>query len=156
MAKMNMVLPDDIIKEFKHIEGNTEKIFGEMTKAGAEVVKGNIKATVPLKEMATHVKLSRVYKTPSDGGINTKVYLHGYLPFKGNRKTFSRRGRSGGAVYTTDKGIPVAFLAQIYEYGRSTTPFPQKPFLRSSFRKGQIEKAMLEAQKRASGGLLDE
>lgn len=156
MAKMNLVLPDDIIKEFKKIEGNTEKIFGEMTKAGAEVVKGNIKATVPLKEMASHVKLTRVYRTPSDGGLNTKVYLHGYLPFKGNRRTFSRRGRSGGKVYITDKGIPVDFLAQIYEYGRSTTPFPQKPFLRSAFRTKQIEKAMLEAQKRASGGLLDE
>lgn len=156
MAKMNMVLPDEVMKEFKKIYDNTENIFGEMTKAGAEVVAKNVKAHVPVSAMASHVKLTRTYKTPSDGGINTKVYLSGYLPFKGNRTTFSRRGRSGGSVYTTSKGIPVDFLAQVFEYGRSTAPFPKKPFLRAAFKTNQIEQAMLKAQKKASGGLLDE
>lgn len=156
MATLQTILPDDVIKDFKKLEKNTDEIFGEMTKAGAEVVLSNIKSSVPLPEMASHVKLSKTYKTPSDGGINTKVYFSGYLPFKGTRTTFTRRGRSGGSVYTTTKGIPVDFLAQVYEYGRSTRPFPKKPFFRKSFRKNQIEQAMLKAQKRASGGLLDE
>lgn len=156
MAKMNMMLPDDVIKDFKKVYNNTDKIFGDMTKAGAEVVKNNVKSSVPLSKMASHVKVSKTYKTPSDGGINTKVYFSGYLPFSGNRKTFVRRNRAGGKVYTTEKGVPADFLAQVYEYGRSNRPFPKKPFFRKSFRKEQIEKAMLQAQKQASGGLLDE
>lgn len=156
MAKFEMELPDEIIKDFKKIYDNSEKIFGGMTRAGAQVVLNNVKTSVPLSSMASHVKLSKTYKTPSDGGINTKVYFSGYLPFKGNRKAFKRRGRKGSDVYTTTKGIPVDFLAQIYEYGRSTRPFPKKPFFRKAFKKAQIEKAMIKAQKQLSGGLLDE
>lgn len=155
MAQFKAVLPDEIMNEFKKVHENTEKIFGEMTRAGAKVAMDNVKGSVPLSEMSSHVKLSKTYRTPTDGGINTKVYFSGYLPFSGNRKTFSRRGRSGGMVYTTSKGVPVDFLAQIYEYGRSTSPFPKKPFLRKSFKKNEIEKAMLDAQKKASGGLLE-
>lgn len=155
MAKMNMVLPDDVMNDFKKIYNNSEEIFMEMTQAGAEVVRSNVKSSVPLSSMASHVKLTRSYKTPSDGGINTKVYFSGYLPFSGNRKTFVRRGGSG-RVYTTSKGVPVDFLAQVFEYGRSNRPFPKKPFFRKSFRKNQIEQAMLKTQKKASGGILDE
>lgn len=156
MARYKMELPTEIMKDFDKIYHGAEDIFGEMTKAGAEVVANNLRASVPIKEMAGCVRMTRTYKTPSDGGINTKAYISGYLPFTGKRKSFSRRGRSGGQVYTTSQGVPADFLAKIYEYGRSNRPFPKKPFLRKAFRKGQIEKAMLAAQKRASGGLLDE
>lgn len=155
MAKFAMELPTEIMKDFEKIHGNTEKIFGEMTRAGAEVAMQMAKANVPLPEMGEHLKLSRTYKTPSDGGINTKVYFSGYLPFRGNRTTFKRRGRAGkGSVYVTTEGVPVDFLANLYEYGRSTAPFPKRPFFRKSFNKSAIEKAMLDAQKTASGGLL--
>lgn len=156
MAKFEFVMPDEVIKDFEKIYKNTDKIFGGMTKAGAEVVQSNIKNTAPHPQIAANTKLSKVYKTPSDGGINTKVYFSGYIPFKGNRKTFKRRGRKGGSVYTTTEGVPVAFLAQIYEYGRSSAPFPKKPFFRKAFNKAQIESAMKKAQKELSGGLLDE
>lgn len=156
MAKLQTVLPDDVIKDLKKVYKDTDKIFGEMTKEGAKVALNNTRASVPIPEMASHVKLSKTYKTPSDGAINTKVYFSGYLPFKGNRKTFSTRNRNGSKVYTTNKGVPVDFLAKVFEYGRSYRPFPKKPFFRKAFRKSQIEQAMLKAQKRASGGLLDE
>ncbi len=155
MAGYKAIYPDDVMKDFKKIHDNTEQIFGEMTKAGAEVALNNVRASVPRSDMASHAKLSRTYKTPTDGGINTKVYFSGYLPFKGNRTTFVRRGRKGGKVYTTTKGIPVDFLAIMFEYGRSGNPFPKKPFFRRSFRQGEIEDAMLKAQKKASGGLLE-
>ena len=154
MARFVREMPKEIMDDFKKIHDNAEEIFGEMTRAGAEVALNNVKANVPLSDLGRYVKMSKTYKTPSDGGINTKVYFSGYMPFKGNRKTFSRRGRSGGQVYTTTKGVPADFLAQVYEYGRSGRPFPKKPFFRKSFRKAQIEKAMLKAQERASGGLL--
>lgn len=156
MAKYKMELPTDIMKDFQKIYDNSEQIFGEMTKAGAETVLQTVKATAPNSDIASHAKLTRTYKTPSDDGINTKVYFSGYIPFKGRRRAFARRGRKGGRVYTTTKGIPVDFLAMVYEYGRSGYPFPKKPFFRKAWNKGKIEQAMLEAQKRASGGLLDE
>lgn len=145
MARFEAVLPDDLLKGFQNLEKNTEKMLGEMTREGAKVVKSNVQGSVPKKSMASHVKLTKTYKTPSDGGINTKVYLSGYLPFKGNRKYFSRKG-GNGTTYKTTRGIPVDFLAKIYEYGRHKNPFPKKPFLRSSFRKTQIESAMNKVQ----------
>ena len=156
MARFKMELPTEIMKDFKKIYDNSEDIFGQMTKAGAEVAASNVRNNVPRSSMASHVKLTRTYKTPSDDGINTKVYFSGYLPFKGNRTSFDRRGRKGGKVYKTTKGIPVDFLAMVFEYGRSGYPFPKQPFFRKSFKKGQIEKAMLQKQKEVSGGLLDE
>lgn len=155
MAQFRATLPDAVINEFKKIHDNTEEIFGSMTKAGAEVAKRNMIANVPNPDLADHVKITRTYKTPTDGGINTKVYISGYLPFRGNRKGFARRGRKGGQIYVTDKGVPADFVALIYEYGRSDRPFPKKPFLRRSFDKKSIEDAMIEAQKNASGGLLE-
>ena len=155
MAKFTMELPSDIIKDFERLDKKSEEIFGEMTKAGAEVVKKNIESECP-DTIRNHVKTSRVYKTPSDDGINTKVYISGYLPFSDpNRSYFSRRGGSG-TVYKTSEGVPAAFLAQLYEYGRSTYPFPKKPFLRKAFKKKEIEEAMKKKQFELSGGLLDE
>ena len=155
MAKFNLELPTEIMKDIQKISNDTEYIFGEMTKAGAEVVAQNMRSSAP-STINQYVKITRVYKTPSDGGINTKAYIKGYIPFKGKRTVFSRRGRAGGSVYDGTKGVPAEFLANLYEYGRSTAPFPKHPFLRKSFKKGEIEKVMLQAQRRLSGGLLDE
>ena len=154
MAKFNMELPTDIMKDLQKLYGNSEKIFGGMTRAGAEVVLKKAISNAP-DTIKPYAKLTRTYKTPSDGGINTKVIFTGYIPFKGNRNSFIIRG-GNGKIYSNNKGIPVDFLAIMYEYGRSTLPFPKKPFLRRSFNKAEIERAMLEAQKNLSGGLLDE
>lgn len=155
MAKFNLELPSDLMKDLKKVYDDSDKIFGEMTRAGAEVVESNVQNNAP-QVLKSHVKVSRTYHTPTDGGINTKVYISGYIPFSDpNRKYFSRKGGSG-KTYKTSDGVPADFLAQVYEYGRSTSPFPKKPFLRKSFKKDQIEQAMLEAQKKASGGILDE
>lgn len=154
MALFNALLPDDIVKDLNSIYKNTEKIFGEMTTAGAKVAEKEIKAKAPIPELREHVRVTKVYRTPSDGGINTKVNFSGYLPFKGNRTTFIRSG-GNGSKYVTKRGIPADFIAIMFEYGRSGAPFPKKPFFRSAFKKQDIEKAMLKAQKKASGGLLE-
>lgn len=142
MAKFVAELPDAILKDFEKIYGSTEKIFGEMTKAGAQVAYNNIVANVPeairTSGMMDTLMISRVYRTPSDDGINTKVLFNGYFINEDGKRT------------------PAPLVANVFEYGRSNAPFPKQPFLRKSFRKAQIEKAMLEAQKQASGGLLDE
>ena len=141
MAKFEMQLPNDVIKDFQTIYTNSEMIFGEMTKAGAQVVESNIRAHVPKSirnsKMMNCLKVTKVYKTPSDDGINTKVGFYGY--------------------FVNEKGQtePAPLVANVFEYGRSNSPFPKQPFMRKSFKKGDIEEAMLKAQRRASGGLLE-
>ena len=147
MARFNAELPTELIKKFESLNINTTKMLGDMTKAGATVALNNMKGSAPLPEMASYAKLSKTYKTPSDGGINTKAYFSGYLPFSTpNRKYFVRRGVKGGAVYKTDKGVPVDFLAKVFEYGRSGREFPRKPFVRKSFNKVAITQAMEKEQ----------
>ena len=163
MAKFHMELPTEIMKDFDKIHGNCEKIFGEMTKAGAEVVAENVRANAPLPEIARGVKITKIYKTPSDDGINTKVYISGVAPLKNGRESFTRRGRPSSQQYTTYKGVPLEFLASIFEYGTSPRYtnlgayrgyIGKKPYFRKAFKKNQIEKIMKDVQNRESGGLL--
>lgn len=154
MAKFMLELPDEIIKDVQRIESNADEIFGEMTRAGAETVQGLMSSNAP-SAIRPHIKLSKTYKTPSDDGISTQVYVSGWFPLRGGRKFFERRGNGG--YYRTSRGVPVDFVAKIYEYGRSGYRFPRKPFFRKAFKnRGAIESAMLKAQKNASGGLLDD
>ena len=142
MAKFSLELPTEIMKDFQKIYKDADNIFGEMTKAGAEVVESNIRANVPKSirnsKMMNCLKITKTYKTPSDDGINTKVGFYGYF-----------QNEDG-------KTVPAPLVANVFEYGRSNLPFPKQPFMRKSFKKGEIEQAMLKAQKKASGGLLDE
>ncbi len=142
MAKFQIELPNDVLKDFQMVHDNSEKIFGDMTRAGAEVVERNIRANVPASirdsKMMNCLKVTKTYKTPSDDGINTKVGFFGYF-----------ENEDG-------KTVPAPLVANVFEYGRSNSPFPKHPFLRKSFKKNEIEQAMLNAQKQASGGLLDE
>lgn len=142
MAKFEMELPEELMKDLTTINDNADKIFGEMTNAGAEVVYKNIQTNIPKSFIGSNImhclKLTRVYKTPTDGGINTKVGFYGYFKNKKGKKT------------------PALLVVNVYEYGRSNLPFKKHPFIRKSFKKNQIEQAMREAQKKASGGLIDE
>ena len=142
MAKFEMELPEELMNDFKTVNDNADQIFGEMTKAGAEVVMNNILSNVPASFRGSNImhclKLTKVYKTPSDGGINTKVGFYGY--FK------NKQGRV----------VPAPLVANVFEYGRSNLPFKKQPFLRRSSKKNQIEQAMLKPQKKASGGRSDE
>ena len=140
MAKFNMELPNDIMKDFQRIYNDSEKIFGKMTQAGAQAVKKNIIANVPKSirqsKMMNCLKVTEVYKTPSDDGINTKVGFFGHF-----------QNEDG-------KTVPAPLVANVFEYGRSNAPFPKQPFMRKSFKKSDIEQAMMKAQSEASGGLL--
>lgn len=142
---MKFELPTEEIKKFEKLGHETDKILGEMTKAGAAVVQKNMENSAP-DVIKGHIKTSKTYKTPSDGGINTKVYISGYIPFSNpNREYFTRKGASGRS-YSTTKGVPAAFLANLYEYGRSDGTFPKHQFMRKSFKDGEIEEAMHKVQ----------
>ena len=115
------------MKDFQKIYDNSDEIFGEMTKAGAEVVESNILASLPKgirnSKMMDCLKITKTYKTPSDDGINTKVGFYGYFE------------NEDGKI------VPAPLVANVFEYGRSNSPFPKQPFMRKSFKKAQIEKA---------------
>ena len=141
MAKFKLELPTEILNDIQMINDNAEQIFGEMTKAGAETVKINIETNAPTgvkkSPMMNCLKTTRYYKTPSNDGVSTKVAFYGY--FK------NEHGQM----------IPADLVAKVFEYGRSSSDYPTKPFIRRSFKKGQIEKAMLDKQKEMTGGLLE-
>lgn len=130
MAKFNQELPNDLIKEIESINKNSEKIFGEMASAGADVVYRLIKTNMSsafktTKSLNKGLKITKVYKTPSDDGINVHVGFYGY----------------------NDEGVPIPLIAMAREYGTSKGE-AKKPFLRKSFKKKQIEQAMLDVQKK--------
>lgn len=147
MAKFNMELPDQILKDFERIYGNSEAIFGGMTRAGAEVVYDRVRANVPPAFHGSNImrtmRLSRTYKTPTDDGINTQVMFDGYF--------YTRPSKSGKS-----QRVAAPLVCNMFEYGSSKHKYPKHPFFRKSFNKAAIEKAMLEAQKKLSGGLLDD
>ena len=131
MAKFDMELPLELIKEVENLEKNTATMLEKMTQAGAKVVEQNIRANVPASfkqsDIMNCLQITKSYKTTSDDGINTKVAFYGY--------------------FTNHKGVvtPAPLVANVVEYGsRNTTKYP---YLRKSFNKNQITKAMLEAQK---------
>lgn len=129
MAKFIGKMPTELIKEFEMLESRTEEMLGEMTKAGADVVYSNMSGAIPDVLRGKLIK-TRVYKTPSDDGINTKVMVSGYFFNENNKLT------------------PAPLVANLFEYGRSNSPYPKRPFLRRSFTAGTIKSAMLAVQKR--------
>ena len=130
MARFEMQLPTEIMKDIQKIYDNSEQIFGEMTKAGAEVAMQNIIAYVPASFKNSNImsclKLTRTYKTPTDDGINTKVGFYGY----------------------DDDGVAIPLKALAREYGTSRGE-KKKPFMRKAFKDTSgITNAMLKVQER--------
>lgn len=134
MARFDASLPDDLIKLFEELEINTEQMLGEMVTAGAEVARANVWAKMP-RAFAdalsfNNVILTKVYKTPSDDGINCQAMISGYFKNEYGEET------------------PAPLVANMFEYGSSVKKYPRHPFFRSSFNKGQIEAAMLKVQEK--------
>lgn len=142
MARYNLEIPKELMEEFSKLEANTDKMLGSMTKAGAETVLQNVKTSIPFdlakSEIMNCLKITRVYKTPSDDGINTKVGFYGYFKSDNWKKYAKVREKY-------PKGVPAPLVVNVYEYG--TSKFDKQPFFRKSFKKAQIERAMLEVQK---------
>ena len=128
MARFQSELPNDLIKVFEDLETNCEDMLGEMCKAGAEVVLENVKANMAKAFKSTRslekgLKITKVYKTPSDDGINVHIGFYGY----------------------NDEGVAIPLIAQAREYGTSKGE-AKKPFFRKAFKKKDIEQAMQTVQ----------
>lgn len=136
MARFKAELPNDLIQEFEGLEKNCTDIFGEMVEAGARAVHKNVlnnmkrafKNTAPLEK---GLKITKIYKTPSDDGINVHIGFYGY---DGEKKTKNH-----------PNGVPIPLMAMAREYGTSSGE-AKKPFFRKSFKKTEIEQAMKQVQ----------
>ena len=132
MARMEVELPTELMKTFEELNVNTQKMLEEMTQEGAKTVLANVKANVPESFHSSGImrclKITRPYYTPSDGGRNTKVAFYGYFENEDGKRT------------------PAPLVCNLFEYGRSNSPYPRHPFMRRSFKKGQIEAAMMKVQ----------
>ena len=131
MAGFNVELPSGLISDLNKIVDNSEKMFGEMTRAGAEIVYKSVKSNMKVSFKSTRsldkgLKITKTYRTLSDDGINTKVGFYGY----------------------TDDGTPIPLIAMAREYGTSRGE-RKKPFFRKAFKQeSAIRSAMMEVQKR--------
>lgn len=132
MARFNSELPNDLIKEFEQLDVNTEKMMGEMTRAGAETVYRKVLKNIPKSFQGSNImkclKITKTYKTKSDDGINTKVAFYGYF--------INKRGVEQ----------PAPLVANVFEHGTSTVK--KQPFMRKSFNKLEIEVEMKKVQEK--------
>lgn len=132
MAKFESELPTELMQVFEHLEADTKQMLEEMTQEGAKTVLANVNANVPSSFHSSSImgclQMTRPYETPSDGGINTKVAFYGYFTNEDGKKT------------------PAPLVCNLFEYGRSSSPYPKHPFMRKSFKKGQIEAAMRKVE----------
>ena len=141
MARFNAELPNDLIKEFEGLEKDCTKIFGEMVDAGARVVHKNIlanmkKAFKSTKSLERGLKVTKIYKTPSDDGINVYIGFYGYVPNSPKTKRHPY-------------GTPIPLIAMAREYGSSVKGKKHEdsyPFMRKSYKKKEIEEAMKQVQ----------
>lgn len=138
MAKFKAELPNDLMKVFEELETDAPIMMGEMCKAGAEVVYNKVvanlgKAFARTETLLKGLKITKVYETPSDDGINVHVGFYGYNKDK--------------VTKAHPKGVPIPLIAMAREYGTSSGE-DKKPFFRKSFSKKDIEQAMMEVQDR--------
>ena len=135
MAKAKFEIPKELIDQMKKLEQDTPEMMKSMVEAGAETVLERRRSNAP-QGMKSNPQLmaclgtTRPYEAPSDDSINVKVGFAGY--------------------FTNEDGVrtPAPLVANIFEYGRSNSPFPKQPFMRKSFNKGAITKAMEAVQKK--------
>lgn len=132
MAAFDEQLPTELMEQFEFLDKSTDKMLKEMTREGAKKVLANVKANVPSSFMKSGImkclKLTRSYKTPSDDGVATKVAFYGYFTNEDGKRT------------------PAPLVCNMFEYGRSNSPYPRHPFMRRSFVSSEIESAMKKVQ----------
>ena len=135
MAKAKFEIPKELIEQMKKLEKDTPEMMKSMVEAGAETVLKRMRSNAPQgmkssPQLMACLGTTRPYEAPSDDSINVKVGFAGY--------------------FTNEDGVrtPAPLVANIFEYGRSSSPFPKQPFMRKSFNKSAITKAMEQAQKK--------
>lgn len=137
MANFKEELPQELIKQFEGLEVNTTEMMQEMTKAGAKIVYKNVlsnmkKSFKSTKSLEKGLRITKVYRTSNDE-ISSKIAFYGYDRNKKTKKY--------------PNGVPIPLIALAREYGTSSGE-QKKPFFRQSFKRKEIENAMLKIQEK--------
>lgn len=137
MAGFKAELPNDLIKIFENLETDIPEMLGGMTQKGAEVVMDNVRRNLKSSFKTTGslekgLRVTRVYHT-SGGDVVTKIAFYGYDKNKVTKQF--------------PNGVPIPLIAAAREYGTSSGE-KKKPFFRKSFKKSEIENAMLKVQEK--------
>ncbi len=137
MANFKEELPQELIKQFEGLEVNTTEMMQEMTKAGAKIVYKNVlsnmkKSFKSTKSLEKGLRITKVYRTSNDE-ISSKIAFYGYDRNKKNKQY--------------PNGVPIPLIALAREYGTSSGE-QKKPFFRQSFKRKEIEDAMLKIQEK--------
>lgn len=143
MARCKSVLPLEVINEMRRLEEKTSEMIDEMLNAGADGVMERIKEHAPTQiarnsQIMSSLWKTRVYNTKSDNAINIKVAFWGY--YKGKVPFYYNKIKK--------EETPIPLIVNLFEYGRSDSPFPKHPFVRRSFAKNRVEADMLKIQEK--------
>ena len=139
MAKFVSELPNDLLKVFEKLGTETPEMMGKMCEVGANIVYKKVvnnlgKSFKRTDTLLKGLKITKIYKTPSDDGINVHIGFYGY-------------DKDSKPTKKHPKGTPIPLIAMAREYGTSRGE-AKKPFFRKAFSKKEIEQAMLEVQNR--------
>lgn len=132
MGKFEFKLPTEELELLKHYVNDSNKIFSEIVKAGGKAAYENVKANAPASFKKSNImnklKMTKVYRTPSDEAINVKIGFYGYFINHNNKVT------------------PAPLVANVFEYGSRF--FPKQPFFRRSINSARVKKVMGETYKK--------
>lgn len=128
MGAISFTLPRAELNFLRHCALNSEKICGEIVKAGGKTAYENVKANMPSSFRKSNImhcfKMTKVYSTYYDGAINVKIGFYGYFTNHLGKRT------------------PAPLVANVFEYGSSK--FLKRPFFRSSMTGAKVMRAMQE------------
>ena len=135
MATFEEQIPTELMEQFEFLDKNTDTMLKEMTREGAKKVLENVKANVPPSFRESGImkclKQPRSYKTRSDEGVATEGAFYGYFMNHNGKKSHK---------------TPAPLVCNLFEYGRSNSPYPRHPFMRRSFVSSEIASAMEKVQ----------
>lgn len=134
MARFKSELPLELIKQFNELaNGGAKKMMKEMVDAGAEIAESAMrknmkKAFKSTKGLEDCLKISDATKITD--GVGKLVGFEGYF------------------INEQGKRVPAPLVAYARDKGTSSEDSPKKPFIKKSFNKAKITKAMLEIQEK--------
>lgn len=130
MANFDVAIPYEIMKEFDDLYRESPEMYSEVLKAGGQtaydLVVGNAPPSLRSSNIMHNLKMTKVYRTPSDEAINIKVGFYGYF------------------VNHLGKSTPAPLVANLFEYGSSN--IQKQPFFRKSMRSRLIISQMMSKE----------
>lgn len=136
MAKMDISIPDELVKQLDTLGSEAADVAKEMVEAGGEVLLQAIKSKAPVKTGGLKRSIKR-----TGGHADSEGIWYDNIRFT---------GYDGRKTKKSAKGTSYAEIAQIYEYG--TPRQPARPFVKPviSQSSSAVKQAMQDVYDRRS------